>query len=51
MAYVIDTVEFLPENIVLDDSLNAAEEAFRLVTSENIPFREAYRRIAKKYAK
>ncbi len=51
MAYVIDTVKFQPENIVLDDNLNAAEEAFRLVSSENIPFREAYRRIAKKYAK
>lgn len=51
MAFVIDTLKFRPENIVLDDSLNAAEEAFRLVTSERIPFREAYRRIAKKYAR
>jgi argininosuccinate lyase len=50
MAYVVDTVKFLPQNIVLDESLNAAEEAYRLVTSEGIPFREAYRRVAKKYA-
>ncbi|MCI0518144.1 MAG: argininosuccinate lyase [Woeseiaceae bacterium] len=51
MAYVLDTLTFLPENIVLDDSLYAAEEAFRLATSERIPFREAYRRIAGKYTK
>ncbi|HSD68765.1 MAG TPA: argininosuccinate lyase [Woeseiaceae bacterium] len=51
MAYVLDTLTFLPENIVLDDSLYAAEEAFRLATSERIPFREAYRRVAGKYTK
>lgn len=51
MAFVLDSVSFLPENIVLDDSLYAAEEAFRLVKEERIPFREAYRRIANKYVK
>jgi argininosuccinate lyase len=51
MAHVVDTMTFQPQNIVLDDSLNAAEEAYRLVTSEGIPFREAYRRVAEKYAK
>jgi argininosuccinate lyase len=51
MAYVIDTLNFRPENIVLDDSLNAAEEAYRLVRSEGLPFRDAYRQVAKKYSK
>jgi argininosuccinate lyase len=51
MAYVIDTLKFRPENIVLDDSLNAAEEAYRLVRSEGLPFRDAYRQVAKKYSK
>jgi argininosuccinate lyase len=51
MAFVIDTLTFQPRNIVLDDSLNAAEEAYRIVTAEGIPFRDAYRRVAGKFAK
>jgi argininosuccinate lyase len=51
MAYVIDTLVFQEQNIAVDDSLNAAEEAYKLVTSEGIPFRDAYRRVAKKYGK
>lgn len=51
MAYVVDTLKFEPQNIVLDESLGATEEAYRLVKSERIPFREAYRRIAAKYVK
>jgi argininosuccinate lyase len=50
MAYVISGVTFLPQNIDMDASLYAAEEANRLVIDEGIPFREAYRRIAKKYS-
>jgi argininosuccinate lyase len=50
MAYVISEVTFLPQNIDMDASLYAAEEANRLVIDEGIPFREAYRRIAKKYS-
>ena len=50
MAYLISGLKFRPENIELDDSLNAAEEAYKLVTSRGIPFREAYREIARKYA-
>ena len=51
MAYVISTVRFLPENIRLGDELFAAGEAYKLVTSEGIPFREAYRRVAKRLQK
>jgi argininosuccinate lyase len=46
MAYLLSTVKFRPENIRMDRSLFAAEEAYRLVVAEGIPFRDAYRRIA-----
>jgi len=50
MAYLLSGLHFVADNIVLDEGLNAAQEANALVTSEGIPFREAYRRIAQKYA-
>lgn len=50
MAYLLSTLEFVPDRIELDESLHAAAEANALVTSEGIPFREAYRRVARKYA-
>ena len=43
-------VRFRPENIHLDPSIHAAERANRLVVSEGIPFREAYRRVAAELA-
>jgi argininosuccinate lyase len=43
----INALKFRPENIRLDASIHAAEEANRLVVAEGIPFREAYRRVAK----
>ncbi|HEY7889123.1 MAG TPA: argininosuccinate lyase [Steroidobacteraceae bacterium] len=42
----LDAMRFRPEHIHLDPAIHAAEEANRLVTSEGIPFREAYRRVA-----
>ena len=51
MAYVLEGLEFLPENIRLDDGIFATAEACRLVVEEGIPFREAYRKVAKRYAK
>jgi argininosuccinate lyase len=42
----VAALTFHPERIRLDESIHAAEEANRLVVSEGIPFREAYRRIA-----
>jgi argininosuccinate lyase len=44
-------VRFRPENIELDPSIHAAEQANRLVTEQGIPFREAYRRVAAKLKK
>lgn len=49
MTYVVSGVRFVPERIRLADGIHAAEQANRLVTSEGIPFREAYRRIADRY--
>ena len=50
MAYLLDGLAFVPDNIRLDDGIFAAEQAYELVRKEGIPFREAYRRIAERYA-
>ena len=42
----VAAITFQPERIRLDPSIHAAEEAYRLVVAEGIPFREAYRRVA-----
>ena len=49
MAHLLDQLEFLPDNITLDDGVFAAERAYELVQSEGIPFREAYKKIAARY--
>ena len=41
-------VSFRPGNIRLDPGIHAAADANALVTRENIPFREAYQRVAAK---
>lgn len=51
MAYLLDGLSFRPENIQLDDGIFATEEAYRLAQDENLPFRDAYRKIARKFAK
>ncbi len=45
LPVALDGVTFVPENIHLDPSIHAAEQANRLVVEEGIPFREAYRRV------
>jgi argininosuccinate lyase len=51
VAAALDALRFRPERIRLDPGLHAAEEANALVVREGIPFREAYRRIAARYAR
>jgi argininosuccinate lyase len=51
MAYVLEGLSFQPDNIKLDDGIFATAEAYRLVSEEGIPFRDAYRQVAKRYAK
>jgi argininosuccinate lyase len=50
LAHVLDGIEFVPSRIRLDESIHATEEAYRLVREQGIPFRDAYRRVAKRYA-
>ena len=47
----LDAMRFRPERIHLDPAIHAAEEANRIVVTEGIPFREAYRRVAAKLKK
>ena len=49
MALALAGVRFRPERIALDPGLRAAEDAYRMVLEEKIPFREAYRRVAERY--
>ena len=51
MAYVLEGLQFLPDNIRLDDGIFATSDAYRLVREDGIPFRDAYRQVAKRYAK
>jgi argininosuccinate lyase len=49
MALVLDGLSFRPENIKLDSGTYATEEAYRLVTEDGMPFRDAYRKVAEKF--
>ena len=49
MGHALAGVRFSRDRIRLDPSLYATEEAYRIVLDEEIPFREAYRRVAAKY--
>jgi len=49
MAHLVSGVTFKPDQIRMSDELYATERAYELVAKEGIPFREAYRRIAKQY--
>lgn len=51
MAFLLEGLEFRPENIELDEGIFATAEAYGLVRDEGIPFRDAYRRVAKRFAK
>ncbi|HEX5717242.1 MAG TPA: argininosuccinate lyase [Thermoanaerobaculia bacterium] len=47
MAPALEGVRF--QRVELAPELNAAEEAYRLVLEEGIPFREAYRRVGERF--
>ena len=51
MAFVLDGLEFQAENIQLDDGIYATAEAYRMVEEHGVPFREAYRKVAERFAK
>lgn len=45
LVLALPGVSFRPENVRIDPSIHAAEQANRLVVEQGIPFREAYRRV------
>jgi argininosuccinate lyase len=45
MAHALPEVDFIEENIRMEQELYATQDAYRLVTEEGLPFREAYRRV------
>jgi argininosuccinate lyase len=47
MAHLIEGVEFIAENIELDDAIFAAEKANKLVVEKGMSFRDAYLEIAR----
>lgn len=51
LAHAIPEIQFRPDRTqaALDPSLFATEEAYRLVETEGIPFREAYRRVGERF--
>lgn len=51
MAYLLEGLQFLPDNIRLDAGIFATAEAYDLVREQGIPFRDAYRQVAKRFAK
>jgi argininosuccinate lyase len=51
MAYVLEGLRFLPDNITLDEGIFATAEAYELVRAEGMPFRDAYRQVAERYSK
>ncbi len=51
LAHLLTGLEFKPDNIRLDESIFATEEAYRLVTEEGMAFRDAYRKVGARYAR
>jgi argininosuccinate lyase len=48
VAAALPGIAFRPENVRLDPSIHAAEQANRIAVEEGIPFRDAYRRVGEK---
>ena len=48
IAHALPEVNFIEENIRMEQQLYATEDAYKLVTEEGLSFREAYRRVGEK---
>ncbi|MFU8894846.1 MAG: argininosuccinate lyase [Gammaproteobacteria bacterium] len=48
MSHALPEVNFMPDNIRMEQQLYATEDAYRLVTEEGMSFRDAYRRVGEK---
>lgn len=51
MVHLINSLEFLPDNIDLDPAIYAAGRANRIVLEEGLSFRDAYRRVVEELAR
>jgi argininosuccinate lyase len=51
MAHALPKIRFRPENIEIKPEIHAADEANELVVKHGLPFREAYQRIAARFAR
>jgi argininosuccinate lyase len=49
LASAVPEIRFIRENIRLEQSLYATEEAYRLTLEQDVPFREAYRLVGQRY--
>jgi len=49
LVRALPEIRFIPENIAMEESLYATEEAYRMVVEEGVPFREAYRRVGARF--
>jgi len=49
LTAAVPEIRFVAENIRMEQSLYATEEAYRLVVEKGVPFREAYRQVGKKF--
>lgn len=50
LAEALPSICFVPENIRMEQSLYATEDAYRMVLDEDMPFREAYRQVGRRYS-
>jgi argininosuccinate lyase len=48
LVHALPEVNFIAENIRMEQQLYATEDAYRMVTEEGLSFREAYRRVGEK---
>ena len=50
LAESLPSIRFVPDNIRMESSLYATEDAYRMVVEEDLPFREAYRKVGRRYS-
>ncbi|HKK04050.1 MAG TPA: argininosuccinate lyase [Gammaproteobacteria bacterium] len=48
IAHALPEVDFMPDNIRMEEQLYATQDAYKLVTEEGLSFRDAYRQVGQK---
>jgi len=49
LVRALPEIRFIPENIAMEESLYATEEAYRIAVDEDVPFRDAYRKVGARF--